>query len=395
MTSLPDIDEALRLVLAEARFLGAEDVPVGEAAGRVLAEAARAAVDLPPFASSAMDGYAVRAADTPGTLTVVGDAAAGAPARREVRAGEAIAISTGAVVPTGADAVVPVEVTRAAGDQVTVEPVDKGDNIRPRAGDVRAGDPIVEAGAALGPPQVGALAAVGLAAVRCGRRPRVAVLATGSELRRPGEELGPGQIYESNTVLLAAQLASAGAEPVVLAPVSDDGRATREALAEGLRHDVLVSSGGVSMGMHDLVRAALAELGSREVFWRVAVKPGKPVSFGVAGSTLVFGLPGNPVSSLVGFELFVRPALRALQGAADARPRYLPGSLGRPVRRDEGRAQLLSARSRPAAGGVVLEPLSGQESHMIGRAAGADALVLVPRGSGELAVGAPVSYLAI
>jgi molybdopterin molybdotransferase len=394
LTPLPAIDEALALVLAEVRFLGAEDVPVAGAAGRVLAADARAVVDLPPFASSAMDGYAVRAADTPGRFALVGHSAAGAPAGRAVGSGEAIGISTGAVVPEGADAVVPVEVARRDGDVVEVEGVVTMENVRPRGGDVHEGDVVVERGAVLGPPQLGALAAVGLVAVACGRRPRVAVLATGSELRRPGEALGPGQIYESNSTLLAAQLRSAGAEPVVLEAVADDEAATREALAEGLRHDVLVSSGGVSMGEHDLVRRALGELGSREVFWRVAVKPGKPVSFGVAGETLVFGLPGNPVSSLVGFELFVRPALRLLQGGEPG-PRFRPGTLGRAVRRDEGRDQLLRARSRFDAGTVVLEPLTGQESHMIGRAASADALVLVRRGDGELAAGESVGYLEI
>jgi len=393
--TLPTIDEALALVLAEVPFLGAEEVPVAAAAGRVLAEDARAVVDLPPFASSAMDGYAVRAADTPGRLRLVGHSAAGAPAARGLGAGEAIGISTGAVVPEGADAVVPVEVTELDGDVVEVGAVVRMENVRPRGGDVGAGDVVVERGALLGPPQLGALAAVGLASVACGRRPRVAVLPTGSELRPPGEALGPGEIYESNSTLLAAQLRSAGADPVVLAPVADAEAATREALAAGLRHDVLVSSGGVSMGEHDLVRRTLGELGSREVFWRVAVKPGKPVSFGVAGATLVFGLPGNPVSSLVAFELFVRPALRLLQGAASPGPRFRPGLLARSVRRDEGRDQLLRARSRLDAGAVALEPLTGQESHMIGRAASADALVLVPRGEGELASGSPVAYLEL
>jgi molybdopterin molybdotransferase len=393
--TLPTIDEALALVLAEVSFLGAEHVPVTEASGRVLAESARAAVDLPPFASSAMDGYAVRATDTPGRLAVVGHSAAGAPSPRAVGDGEAIAISTGAVVPEGADAVVPVEVTTREGDDVVVASVAEMENIRLRGGDVRAGEVVVDAGLVLGPPQVGALAAVGLATVACGRRPRVAVLATGSELRRPGEALAPGQIYESNSTLLAAQLRSAGAEPTVFAPVADEAAATTEALAEALGYDVLVSSGGVSMGEHDLVRSSLAVLGSREVFWRVAVKPGKPVSFGVAGTTLVFGLPGNPVSSLVGFELFVRPALRLLQGVASPGPRFRPGTLARSVRRDEARDQLLRARSRVGDGVVVLEPVTGQESHMIGRAASADSLVLVPCGPGELAAGEPVSYLEI
>ena len=392
VTALPRIDDALALVLRRVVPLGAEDVPVVEAAGRVLAESARALGDLPPFDSSAMDGFAVRAEDTPGALTVVGHSAAGKPETRELGPGEAIVISTGAVVPAGADAVVPVE--RTAGD-VVVERAAVGDNIRPRGGDVHAGAVVAQAGEVLRPTQLGALAAAGVATVRCRRRPRAAVLATGSELRPPGETLAPGEIYESNTVLIGAQLASAGAEVTLLEHVGDDEQATRSALERGLDSDVLVTSGGVSVGPHDLVRAALAELGAEEVFWRVAVKPGKPVAFAVRGGTLVFGLPGNPVSSLVGFELFVRPALLALQGAADPGPAYLPARLGAPLRRNDQRDELVRARTRVDANAVVLEPLAGQESHMIVRSAAASALVLVPRGAGALPEGAPVRYLRI
>jgi molybdopterin molybdotransferase len=379
-------------VLARVRPLAAEDVPVSDAVGRVVAEPATAVTDLPPFDSSAMDGYAVRAADTPGHLTVVGHSAAGKPELRTLDAGEAIVISTGAVVPEGADAVVPVE--RTAGE-VAVEVVGPGDNVRPRGGDARIGDVIVERGEVLRPAQLGALAAAGVATVRCARRPRVSVLATGSELRAPGETLAPGEIYESNTVLLAAQLESAGAEVTILPSVGDDESATRAALERGLDADVLVTSGGVSVGPHDLVRGALAALGAEEVFWRVAVKPGKPIAFAVRGEKLVFGLPGNPVSSLVGFELFVRPALLALQGASDAGPAYLPGQLGAAVRRTENRDELVRAGAHVRDGAVVLDPLTGQESHMIVRSAAATALVLVPRGDGVLPAGAQVSYLRI
>lgn len=392
MSSLPAIDEALALVLARARPLEAEDVPVGRASGRVVAEPAVALTDLPPFDSSAMDGYAVRAEDTPGALTVVGHSAAGKPEARTLGAGEAIVISTGAVVPAGADAVVPVE--RTSGN-VEVEGVGPGDNVRPRGGDARVGDVVVERGDVLRPAQLGALAAAGVATVRCARRPRVAVLATGSELRAPGERLAPGEIYESNTVLLAAQLESVGADVTVHDAVSDDEGATRAALERALEFDVLVTSGGVSVGPHDLVRGALAELGAEEVFWRVAVKPGKPIAFAVRGETLVFGLPGNPVSSLVGFELFVRPALLALQGAREPGPAYLPGRLGATVRRTEHRDELVRARTRIEDGAVVLDPLTGQESHMIVRSAAASALVLVPRGTGDVSEGAQVSYLRI
>jgi molybdopterin molybdotransferase len=221
------------------------------------------------------------------------------------------------------------------------------------------------------------------------------VLATGTELRSPGEELEPGEIYESNTLALRAQLESASAQVTVLQAVTDDEPATRAALSAGLEADVLVTSGGVSVGEHDLVRAVLADLGAEEVFWRVAVRPGKPVAFATLGATLAFGLPGNPVSALVGFELFVRPAILALQGAAEPGPFYLPGRLAAAVRCSEEREALVRARVRVGADGVVLEPLAGQESHMIVHAAAADALVRVPRGSGELPAGGQVMYLPL
>jgi len=223
----------------------------------------------------------------------------------------------------------------------------------------------------------------------------VAVLSTGSELSRPGTSLEPGQIYESNSLMLASALTGAGAGVEQLEPVADDPAAHRAALERGLRADVLVSSGGVSVGSHDLVRSVGADLGVEEVFWRVAVKPGKPVAFGVRGRTLVFGLPGNPVSALVGFELFVRPAIRALAGHARPGPLFEQGLLAQPVRRIATRDQLVRARSGLDATETVLHPLRGQDSHMIVRAAAADALVLVPLGEGELPRGARVRYLRI
>lgn len=390
------ISEALACVLARTAPLPVEPVGVAEAAGRVLAESARALVDLPPFPSSAMDGYAVRAVDTPGTLLVAHWIAAGRPAPCALGPGEAMAIATGGVVPDGADAVVPSEYVLQSDNVVEIAGASRpGDHVRPRAGDVRAGEVVVESGILLGPAQLGGLAAAGVSRVLCARRPRAAVLTTGSELRPPGEPLGPGQIYESNGTLLGAALASAGAEVERLASVEDEPGAHRAALALGLEHDLLVTSGGVSVGPHDLVRGIGRELGVEEVFWGVAVKPGKPVFFGVRGPTLVFGLPGNPVSSLVGFELFVRPALLALQGAAQPGPRYESGRLARALRRSPQRDELVRARSSPREDGIALDPISGQESHMIARAAAADALVLVPRGAGELAEGAQVRFLRL
>lgn len=297
-------------------------------------------------------------------------------------------------MPEGADAVIPLEYVVDSGNAIDVpDPVVLLDNIRPVGADVRAGDVVVSRGTRLTAASVGALAAAGVAHVRCACRPRVAVLSTGTELRRPGEPLGPGQVYEANGAMLAAAFASANADVERLPFVADDAAAHRDALERALEHDVVVTSGGVSVGPHDLVRSIEHELGVEEVFWGVAVKPGKPVSFGVRGDTLVFGLPGNPVSSLVGAELFVRPALLALQGASDPGPSYERGRLVGSARRNPQRDELLRARRSVVDGDVHVAPIRGQESHMIVRAAGADALVLVPRGDGELASGTTVDYL--
>jgi molybdopterin molybdotransferase len=396
MVELLSLAEAHARVLERVLPLEGEPVAIARAFGRVVAEDARSPVDLPPFPSSAMDGFAVRAADTPGRLPIVARIAAGVPAPRALAAGEAMGIATGGVVPDGADSVIPIEYVGERDNEVEIpEAVGHGDNIRPRAGDVAAGEVVVARGARLHAAQIGALAAAGVEEVVCTRRPRVAILATGTELRRPGERLGPGEVYEANGILLASALAAAGAEIDVLPAVADDETAHRAALEVGLMADVLVTSGGVSVGPHDLVRGLLRELGVEEVFWGVAVKPGKPVAFGVRGQTLVFGLPGNPVSSLVGCELFVRPAVRALQADAQPGPVYQEGQLERGVRRNANRDEFLRARTRASDGVVVLEPVTGQESHMIVRAAGADALVYAPRGDGELAAGERVRYLPL
>ena len=394
MASLLTFEEAQERVLAHVRPLPAEPVPIAEAAGRVTAEEVPAGVDLPPFASSAMDGFAVRSADLPGTLRIAGESAAGLPYEGRLEPGDAVAISTGAVVPEGADAVVPIERVVKTDDRVEVaDAVEQGAHVRPRGGDVRAGDAVVPAGARITPARIAAAAAAGVGVVSCRRRPSVAILATGSELVPPGQSLQQGQIYEANGFMLASAMATAGADVSTEPAVADDEAVLRKALERGLEADVLVTSGGVSVGEHDLVRAVESELGVEEVFWGVAIKPGKPLAFGVHNGTLVFGLPGNPVSALVGCELFVKPALRALQGVAEPLPRFDTGRLTAGLRRNPERDEFVRARSRLDGDEVALEPVVGQESHMIVRSGSADALVHVSRGNGELAAGATVRWL--
>lgn len=394
--SLISLEEALAAVLARAEPLPAERIPLEGAAGRVLAEPARAAVDLPPFASSAMDGYAIRAEETPGTFPVAFRIAAGTPASGPLSPGQAMAIATGGAVPDGADAVVPIELVEERDGELDVpDAVEPGANVRPRGGDVAEGTEIAPLGTRIGAAQIGALGAAGLGELACARRPRVAVVTTGSELRAPGSSLGPGEIYESNGAMLASQLAEAGAEVEAPVSVADDERAHRDAIERGLELDVLVTSGGVSVGAHDLVRRVEEELGVEEVFWGVAVKPGKPVSFGVRGKTLVFGLPGNPVSSLVACRLFVAPAVEALQGAADPGPRFEWGRFATEVRRDPRRDSLVRAVATATPDGTMLAPVTGQDSHMIVRASGANALALVRRGAGVCETGSAAEYLRL
>jgi len=400
MPELISVAEAQRLILERVKPIEAERVPVERAAGRALAEPAVAAVDLPPFPSSAMDGFALRSADTAGapvTLAVVGRIAAGSPARAPVGPGQAMAISTGGFVPEGADAVVPIELVHEDDQGLHVrEPVVPGFSVRPRGGDTGAGETVLGPGTFLGPAQVGALAAAGVSEVRCVKRPRVGILVTGSELRPPGQPLAAGEIYESNGLLLAAACQTAGAVPAQLGVVGDDaGQLEREMERALLGFDMLVTSGGASVGPHDLVRATFPGFRIEEVFWGVRVKPGKPVCFAMRRDHPIFVLPGNPVSVLVTFELFVRPAIRALLGLPDPLPAYSRGLLAAAVTRNPHRDEFIRARIRREGGAVVLDPLPGQDSHMIVHAGQADALVAIEAGDGELPAGSEAFYLLV
>jgi molybdopterin molybdotransferase len=389
---LISVDDARSRVLAAVRGLPAEAVAAGDAAGRVLAEDVLAQLELPPFDSSAMDGFALVAGPA-GELRVVGESRAGTPYDGQVDPGLAVRISTGAVIPGGADAVVPVERVEERADTVLVPDVPEGANVRRAGDDVRPGEMVIPAGSELGPAELGMLAALGQVEARCARRPRLAVLATGDELVPPGQPLGPGQIHDSNAVAIGALARRAGAEPVGRFKAGDTHAATVAALEEALAAaDVLCISGGVSVGPHDHVRPALQEIGFEQLLWGVRLKPGKPFWFGVrdaAGADArqyAFGLPGNPVSALVTFQLFARSALRALQGANPAAMRST-AVLDGPIGANSDRDQAVRCRLRMADDGWHADPTGAQGSHVLSSMIGAGALAIVPAGERDLAPG--------
>jgi molybdopterin molybdotransferase len=380
------IDAARERVLAAVRPLPTEPVRLDAALGRALAEDVESSVDVPPFDSSAMDGFAVVAG--PGAeLRVVDESRAGHPAGTAVEEGTAVRISTGAQVPPGANAVVPVERTDSRDGAVAVPDTEPGANVRRAGEDVRNGDTVLRAGTVLGPAELGVLASLGRAEARCAARPRVALLVTGDELAEPGEPLGPGRIWSSNAYALAAQVVPTGAELVRRETVADTAQGTRAALERALGEaDLVCVSGGVSVGPHDHVKDALATLGVEQSFWGVRLKPGKPTWFGFREGVLVFGLPGNPVSAMVTFHLFARPALRALQGA-DPGDSRASAVLDEAFPRNPRRDQAVRVRLRAGADGLHAVPTGEQGSHMLTSMLGAGALALVRAGEGEVEAG--------
>jgi molybdopterin molybdotransferase len=394
-TFVPDelipIREAQSRVLTSASPLASEVVEVDHALDRVLAEDVSARGDVPPFACSAMDGYAVKPGPAGRSLIVVAESRAGTPTARALADGEAIRISTGAAVPAGAEAVIPQENVAVVDAAIeTRADIGPGDHIRGPGEDMRAGTRVLAAGAVLGPAELGAAVAGGVGSLTVRKRPRVTVLCTGDELRAPGEPLGPGEIHNSNGPMLVAFAQRCGAEAPPALRLRDDRTATESGLREALeRSDLVVISGGVSVGPHDHVKPALNSLGVSERFWGVSLQPGKPTWFGTAEEKLVFGLPGNPVSSVVTFSLFVRPALLALQGAPIAGS--AEALLGTAVRRNPRREQALRVKlERRADGAPVAVPNGPQGSHIVSSLVGADALAMIPPGAGELAAGTRV-----
>lgn len=398
--TLIELDRARRLVLELARPLPAEDVPLLDVLGRTLAEDVTSVESVPGFDNSAMDGFALRACDTagasvasPAIMRIVGESSAGHPPQREVNAGEAIAISTGAMLPAGADAVVRIEDARERGSEIEVSAqVKPGTDVRRAGEDISAGEVALGAGAQVGPFELGVLASIGCARVRCVRRPSIRILIGGDELLDPSEPLRPGGVRNTNGYTIPALARAAGAEVLGVETVGDEPEATQAAVAQTLACDIAVICGGVSVGTHDHVRPALRAAGAREVFWGVALRPGKPTWFGTCDSragwqqTLVFGLPGNPVSAIVTFLLFVYPAVRSL-GGADPGGQRLTAVLDQDYPKPPGRTHAVRCRLRLREDGWHALPTGPQGSHLLGSMLGAEGLGIIPAASDGLAAG--------
>jgi molybdopterin molybdotransferase len=390
---MPSFEEARRIVLDQVSPLGSEQAPLVDAVSRVLAEDVVAPWDLPRWDNSAMDGYALRAAEAAaeGGLAVVGYIPAGGQAGGPVAPGEAVKILTGAPLPPGADAVAPVEhAEERAGRVFVTSPVRPGDHVRRRGEDVHAGETVLRAGTAVTPAEVSLLASFARLAVPVVRRARVAILSTGDELVEPGEPLAPGRIYNSNGLALAAAVKQVGGEPTLLGIARDDRAALRRLLAEGLRADALVTSAGVSMGDRDLVREVLAELSVRQVFWKVDVKPGRPTAFALHGTTPVFSLPGNPVSTLLMFEEFVRPALLRMMGHASVLRPTVKAVFREAAPNKAGRVTLLRVRLARRDGQLQASVAGSQETGILKTSLEADGIAVIPADWGTIRADVPV-----
>ena len=393
------VEDARERILSRIAPLGIERVEIMGALGRVLAEPIVARATIPPWPNSSMDGYALRAQDTNGEpveLAVVGRIIAGAMPSRALGAGESMRIFTGAPLPEGADAVVPQEDVAASGDRVTVRGrIAPGAYVRPAGEDVRAGDVVVKPSGVIGAAEVGLLATLGYAQVRVYRRPRVAILSTGNELADLGSQPGPAQIPNTNTYSLMAQVIEAGGEPVNVGVAPDQLEAITERVRWGLAaSDVLVTSAGVSVGELDLVREALERGGVELHLWQVSMRPGKPITFGTRGDRPVFGLPGNPVSAMVTFELFVRPALRRMAGAEMIdRPRLRARALER-IANPGSRRGYLRVTLTAGADGYGARLTGEQGSAILRSMVLADGLAIVGPDT-TIAAGEPVDVIVL
>ncbi len=397
---LIDHHEAVRLVLENTSRLPVESTPLVEAQGLALAEDLGARFDSPPFDNSAVDGYALRSADAEAgrTFIVVDEAPAGRPAAKSVGEGEAIKIFTGGVIPEGADAVVMVENTSGWGEEFELKKAaSPGQNVRRSGEDVREGEVILRRGKEIGPPEIALAATQGYGSLPVFRRPGVVVLSTGTELVEPGaRDLEPGEIYDSNSFAVIAQAREAGAEARRLYAASDDAEVLRDAVKEALESaDVVVTSGGVSVGEKDLVKATMLELGVQQVFWGVKFKPGKPLFFGVRGGVRFFGLPGNPVSAMVCFELFVRPALMKMMGREDKKRQRIQVYFERDVKNQFGRMHAMRVSLERTERGWLARSAGAQGSGLVSSLTRADALALVGPDSEGVRAGEPVEAIVL
>jgi molybdopterin molybdotransferase len=400
MSRALSVEEALQAILADAEPLATEVVAIEDARGRVLAAALAARLTQPPFDASAMDGFAVRAADIaklPATLTLIGQAAAGHPFAGCVGAGEAVRIFTGAPVPAGADAIVIQEDTEHTPERVTVRsgPIET-DHIRQRGFDFRTGDALLSAGRKLGPRELSLAAAMGYGTISVYRRPLVGILSTGDELVAPGEKPGPGQIVSSNHLGVAALAELAGADVHQLGIARD----TRESLASGVAAaqgcDILVTIGGASVGDHDLVAPVLEAQGMRLAFWKIALRPGKPLMFGRLGATRVLGLPGNPVSALVCSRVFLVPLIRRLAGLPAAAAELATARAAVPLAANGPRQHYMRATLRADPDGIPqVAPVRSQDSSLLSPLAMADCLLIRPPYAPAVPVGTPVPILPL
>jgi molybdopterin molybdotransferase len=392
---LLSVEEARARMLAGVKALGVEKVSLAAALGRVLAADVIASRDQPPFAASAMDGWAVRALDGAGPRRIIGESAAGHGFGGVVGPGEAVRIFTGAAIPTGADAVIIQEDATRDGERVIIPAAADPRHIRPAGQDFRADDMLLAAGARLDPWRLSLAAAAGRPTLTVAARPNVAILSTGEEVVEPGGSPGPFQIFNSGSTALGALVAAWGGEVVNLRTVGDDAAAIPQAVA-GLTCDLLVTVGGASVGDHDLVKPALAELGLQPIVESVAVRPGKPTWFGRLGDgRRVLGLPGNPASALVCAELFLRPLLRAMQGA-DPAPRMIVAKAARAMPGNGGREHWMRAHlSHGGDGSLMAEAFEDQDSSLVTIFAGADALIRRASGAPAARAGEPVEILVL
>jgi molybdopterin molybdotransferase len=383
------VEEALERILSEISALPKTSVPLAEATGLVLAEDVIAREDMPPFANSAMDGFALRSSDSttrngqPARLRVIGNVAAGYVAEHAVEAGTAMRIMTGAPVPPGADAVIQIELTRDGGlqsDEVEVlQAVAPGNNIRPAGEDMQSGQTILLRGSEIGPWEIGVLATLGVAMVPVIRRPRVAILGTGDEIIEIDQPLSPGKIRNSNSYLLEAAVRHAGAQPLRLGVARDTAESLREKLSQARESDLIITSGGVSVGDFDLVKDMMAEQGKIN-FWRINMRPGKPVAFGHIGATPLLGLPGNPVSAAVTFELFGRPVLRKMQGHTRLLRQQVEVIVEDGIAERAMRRHYVRAHVEWRAGQLIAHTTGNQGSNIMTSLLNANALVIVPEG---------------